>query len=206
MLSRPDLLSAAFMTLCRLVSTPPTPGHACSASFLMYLNCCRLSLLLVVKRYKGLPEQYIAAYQVATLVKAQILEGDDGLRSGSQRRHFPSLGLIVHWLLAVALQPRIIYIYHSQQGVDVWGCTIVCLLRAVYKWPCVMSFYSGKKFGTPENSFLSSLPVRYLSKLLPFKNFVLKIRFATYCKFTVPCTVCQIFEVSTLIMLAFLMT
>ena len=37
---------------------------------------------------------------MARLVK-RVLEGDDGCRSGSQRRHFLSLGLIVSWLFVV---------------------------------------------------------------------------------------------------------
>ena len=44
----------------------------------------------------------VHSYQVATLVKAQGLEGDDGIGSGSQRRLFLSLALIVSWLLAMA--------------------------------------------------------------------------------------------------------
>ena len=41
---------------------------------------------------------YIYAY---TLVKAFVAERGDGLWSGSQKRLFPSLELIVCWLLAV---------------------------------------------------------------------------------------------------------
>ena len=38
---------------------------------------------------------------MVTLVKRQVLEGDDGRGSGSQKAILPSLGLIVSWLLAI---------------------------------------------------------------------------------------------------------
>ena len=55
-----------------------------------------------------------AAYQVATLVKVQVLESDDGSGRDSSEGIFLSLGLIVRWLLAVIPLQQIIYTFHSR--------------------------------------------------------------------------------------------
>ena len=61
-----------------------------------------------------------AAYQVAILVKAYVLEGDDGLRLGFQRRHFSILR--VDCSLVVGLGPITTNYIHLPQPTGRWRC------------------------------------------------------------------------------------
>ena len=109
------VISTISIIKCSAVSGQKSDGHTLrftimrvSTQFTLCVPSRRAVLPAAwCTRFSGWPQLEVlafwAAYQVATLVKAYVLEGNDGRKLGSQQSHFLFSGLTVSWLLAVVV-------------------------------------------------------------------------------------------------------